>query len=203
MSRSDALIPEAQLAEIVTALYDDAQAKNWTHLSPSDRSRAYSAWVEDERVGGVLTQYMTPEAARAWIKDGPMKEYGRALRGAGRYARFGRSGGTTAEDIIKAALGEDWAVVEGTAGDKPFHAMAVSRAGRPAYVAWGEGRNFKNLIWAALRACVESAAAGHVVVTEPPGVTTPRDVAYLQKAIAARCGLSIHYVREKLGSRKS
>ncbi len=203
MSRRDTFIPEAQLAEVITALYENAQAKNWTYLSPGDRSRAYSAWVEDERVGGILTKYMTPEAARAWIKDGPMKEYGRALRGAGRYARFGRSGGTTAEDIVKAALGEDWSVVEGTVGVKPFHTVAVCRTGETAYVAWGESQNFKNLIWAALRACVESAAVGHVVVTEAPGVTTPRDLANSHKAIAGRCGMSIHYVREKLGSTMS
>lgn len=203
MKRRDALVPEAQLAEIITALYDDAQAQNWTHLSPGDRSRLYSAWVEDERVGAVLTHYMTPEAARAWIKDGPMKEYGRALRGAGRYARFGRKGGTTAEDIIKEALGEDWTLVEGTTGVKPFHAEAIRGNSETSYVAWGESGNFKNLVWAALRSTVESGNAGHVVVTEPPGFTTPRDVAAKQRAIALRCGLSIHYVREQLGSRTS
>lgn len=203
MRRRDALVPEAQLADVITALYDDAHTQDWTHLSPGDRSRAYSAWVENERVGGVLTKYMTPEAARAWIKDGPMKEYGRAIRGTGRYARFGRSGGTTAEDIVRAALGEDWSLVQGTAGVKPFHAEVTNPDGHLAYVVWGESRNFKNLVWAALRTSVESNTAGHIVVTEPPGVTTPRDLADSQRVIAERCGLHIHYVREQFGSRQS
>jgi hypothetical protein len=195
----DTLIPEAQLASVVTALYEEAHAKNWTHLPPRDRSQVYSAWVDDERIGGILTKYMTPEAARAWIKDGPMKEYGRALRGAGRYARFGGSGGTTAQEIIRAALGDGWRLVADSMGIKPFHAQATD-GGTTVYVAWDEGRNFKNLVWAALRASVELGIPGHVVVTEPPGTTTARDLADTQGAIARRCGLELHYVREQFGS---
>ncbi len=195
----DNLIPEAQLARVVTALYEDAHAKDWVHLRPRDRSQAYSAWVEDARVGGILTRYMTPEAARAWIKDGPMKEYGRALRGTGRYARFGRSGGTAAPDIIRAALGEGWRLVKGTAGIKPSHAQATDQSGVTAYLAWDEARNFKNLVWAALRASVELGVQGHVVITEPPGTSTARDLADVHAAIACRCGLELHYVREHFG----
>lgn len=196
----DTLVPEAQLANVVTALYEDAQAKNWSHLPSRDRSQVYSAWVDDARIGGVLTKYMTPEAARAWIKDGPMKEYGRALRGSGRYARFGNVGATTAEDIIRAVLGDGWTLVTGSDGIKPFHAQASDATGATAYLAWDQARNFKNLVWAALRASVELGLPGHVIVTEPPGITTPRDIADGHKAITARCRLGLHYVREQLGS---
>ncbi|MFF8894795.1 hypothetical protein [Brevibacterium casei] len=203
MTTRDALIPEAQRALVVTALYKDAHELNWTHLSTADRSGAYSAWVEDERIGGILTRYMTPEAARAWIKDGPMKEYRRALRGAGRYAQFGTSGGTTADDIVRASLGPEWSIIEGTRGVKPFHAHATDSSGLIAYLAWDESRNFKNLVWAAVRVSVELAIPGHVVVTEPPGGATPRDVVDRQHAIAKRCGLALHYVREQFGSPQS
>lgn len=203
MITRDAPIPEAQRAVIVTALYADAHEQNWTHLSTADRSRAYSAWVEDERIGGILTQYMTPEAARAWIKDGPMKEYRRALRGAGRYAQFGTSGGTTADDIVRASLGPEWSIIEGTTGVKPFHARVTDESGLTAYLAWDESRNFKNLVWAAVRASVELDIPGHVIVTEPPGVAIARDLADRQRAIAKRCGLGLHYVREQLGSPRS
>lgn len=194
------LIPDVQLASVVTVIYEDAHAKSWSHLPPRDRSSLYTAWVEDERVGGVLTKYMSPEAARAWIKDGPMKEYGRALRGAGRYARFGGSGGTTALDILRASLGKDWTLIDGTVGIKPFHAQAQDENGVRAYLAWDEGRNFKNLVWAALRASIDLDIPGHVIVTEPQGVTTSRESADIHAAIARRCGLGIHYVREQLGS---
>jgi hypothetical protein len=118
----------------------------------------------------------------------------------GRYARFGKSGGTTAQDIIRTALGAGWTLVEGTSGIKPFHAHAADQNGALAYLAWDEARNFKNLVWAALRASVDLGIPGHVVVTEPPGTVTARDVADGHTAIASRCGLSVHYVREQLGS---
>lgn len=196
------MVPEAQLSEVITALYEDADAQSWSHLSPGDRSRAYSAWVEDERVGGILTKYMTPEAARAWIKDGPMKEYRRALRGGGRYAKFGTAGGTTAADIIAQVLGAQWSVLDGTVGDKPFHARAIGPGGATTYLAWDEARNFKNVVWAALRTSVELGIPGHVVVTEPQGATTSKDIADLHNAITERCDLSLHYVREQFGSKK-
>jgi hypothetical protein len=195
----DTLIPQAQLADVVIALYADAHAKNWRNLPLRDRSQTYSAWVEDARIGGILTKYMPPEAARAWIKDGPMKEYGRALRGTGRYARFGNAGGTTTQDIIHAALGPEWTLVAGSEGIKPFHAHACDDDGAKAYLAWDQSRNFKNLVWAALRSSVALGVPGHVVVTEAAGDTTPRDVAASHEAIAARCRLSLHYVREQLG----
>jgi hypothetical protein len=196
----DNLIPDAHLSGVVTILYDDAHAKSWSHLPPRDRSALYNSWVEDERVGGVLTRYMSPEAARAWIKDGPMKEYGRALRGTGRYARFGRSGGTTVEDILRASLGQDWTLVDGSVGIKPFHAQAESRSGHHAFLTWDEGRNFKNLVWAALRASVDLGIPGHVIVTQPQGATTTRETAEMHAKIAQRCNLTLHYVREQLGT---
>lgn len=195
----DNLLAIGQLDAVVTALYADAEAMDWTHLPLRDRTKAYAAWVDDPRIGGVLNRYMAPEAARAWIKDGPMKEYSKALRGSGRYARYGRSGGTTPDDIVRVALGRDWRVVEGTLGTKPFHAKAANSAGDIVYVAWDEGRNFKNVVWAALRASVEMGLPGHVVVTEPPGTVTPREQSHTYAAMARRCRLDLHFVREQLG----
>lgn len=198
--KRDSLIPEAQLAEIVAALYNDAQAKKWNHLPPRERSRAYTDWVDDPRIGKVLAKYMSPEAARAWIKDGPMKEYSRALRGTGRYARFGNSGGTTSEELIRGALGDSWHIEEGSTGIKPFHARARNADGEVVYLAWDESRNFKNLVWASLRASVDFNIPCHIIVTELPGCATARDVVGSQTAIAKLCGLELHYVREQLGS---
>ena len=88
MSR-DKLLPALLRAQVVKAIYGDADRVGWQTLPLPDRTRAFNEWVEDDRIGGVLTQFMTPEQARSWIKDGPMKEYARALRGAGRYAAHG------------------------------------------------------------------------------------------------------------------
>jgi hypothetical protein len=200
MNRSNQLVPREQLSTVIAALYEDAERLDWETLSPADRTKTYSRWVEDARVGGVLTRYMTPEQARAWIKDGPMKEFSRAQRGAGRYARFGRPVGTTATDVVRHALGGDAMVSSGTEGVKPFHCLAEIGT-RTAYVTWGEARNFRNLLWAALRAAVTDGLESHIVVTEPPDHPTSTDGAQQHKALAARCGLSVHHMRERVAAR--
>lgn len=195
------LVPTDQLAAVVRAIYSDADARDWDALAPSDRSRAYAEWVEAPLIGGVLTRYMTPEAARAWIKDGPMKEYARANRGVGRYAEFGRSGGTTATDVVAAALGPGASLVAGTEGVKPLHCIGLDPDGQPAFITWGEARNFRNLVWAALRSAVDDGLDCHVVVTQPPGHVTTTTDAKMHRAVADRCGLHLHYMREVLGTR--
>jgi hypothetical protein len=197
MSR-DRLLPAGQKAEVIAAIYADADRQGWRTLSLKDRSRIYSSWVDDPRIGQVLTQYMTPEQARAWIKDGPMKEYGRALRGAGRYASFGRQGGTGPQDVVRHALGVDASVIESSLGTKPLHCLAQVGDAQ-IYVAWGEGSNFRNLVWAALTASVDGGVPAHVVILEPPGVTTLNDEIRRQRAIAERCGLRVYHMREVLG----
>lgn len=198
MSR-DELLPRDIRADVVTVLYADAERIGWQTLSLADRSRAYSSWVEDPRIGGVLTRFMTPEHARSWLKDGPMKEFGRALRGAGRYAAHGRKGGTGPADVVWHAFGPDCHIVDGSLGSKPLHCM-VEIEGENAYVTWGEAPNYRNLLWAALRASVDDGVEGHIVVMEPPGLATPGDEAKRQKALADRCGLHLHHMREILGA---
>jgi len=196
MSR-DRLIPEPQLATVIRALYAAADRLQWDTLPLAERSRTYSAWVEDPNIGGVLTRYMTPEAARSWIKDGPMKEHSRARRGAGRYARFGRAAGTTAVDIAWHILGRGTKIVAGSEGVKPFHCR-VELADHEVFLVWGEARNYRNLLWAALRASVRDGIDAHIVVMEPPGQPTPADDAHFHIAVARRCGLAAHHMREHL-----
>lgn len=200
--RRDALLPDEQLSLVVTALYADADHRGWDTLPLADRTRAYGDWVEDMHVGGILTKYMTPEAARSWIKDGPMKEYSRAARGTGRYARFGRQGGTGPNEIALTVLGQGARIVVGSVGVKPSHCLAITPAGETVYLAWGETKNFRNLLWATLRASVESGHDAHIVVMEPPGRATTTDEIQAHKALAARCGLGIHHMRERLGENR-
>jgi hypothetical protein len=203
MKRRSSILPADQLASVVMALYDDADRAGWDTMAPADRSRTYTQWVEDPRVGGILARYMSPENARAWIKDGPMKEYGRASRGAGRYAQFGRQGGTGPTEVTRTALGATAEVVPGTEGVKPFHCLGRTSAGDVAFIAWGEARNFRDLVWAALRASVQDSVPAHIVVVEPPGLVTLSADVKIQQAIANRCGMTLHHMREVLGSRPS
>jgi hypothetical protein len=200
--RSDAAIPAAQLQAVVLAIYEDADAANWLTLSPQDRSGWYGRWVNDPRVGGILKRFLTPEAARSWIKDGPMKEYANATRGTGRYAAFGRTGGTGPSEIAVAVLGSDAAVDPESVGVKPPHCEATNADGTRSYLAWGAPSNFRNLLWAALRASVLGGMAAHVIVLEPPGAKTAQATATEQAALAQRCGIGVHRMTERLGTRK-
>lgn len=200
--RSDAAIPAAQLKTVVLAIYRDADAAEWLSLSPQDRSAWYSKWLDDPQVGGILQRFLTPEAARSWIKDGPMKEYVNARRGMGRYAAFGRTGGTSHSDIALAALGPGAVVDQTSIGVKPAHCEATDESGTRNYLAWGAASNFRNLLWAALRASVLGGMQAHVIVLEPPGATTPTASARGQKALADRCAVGLHYVTEIIGDKR-
>jgi hypothetical protein len=202
MSR-DKLIPAKQLATIVTALYSDADGRDWAHLPPQEHTRLYRDWVDDPRIGKILTTYMTPEQARSWIKDGPMKEYANARRGVGRYARFGRQGGTNASDIATAALGPGAKVVDDSEGVKPPHCQAEDATGATSYLTWGPATNFRNLVWAALRTAVAANLPSHIVVLELPGHDTPTSDRTFHTNIASRCQLHLHYLPEVLGQSRS
>jgi len=202
-SKRPSLLPEKSLAAVVTAIYQDADAGGWDTMSPTDRSDVYDRWVDDPRVGAILTRYMTPEQARSWIKDGPMKEYNRANRGMGRYAEYGRTGGTGPADIVRTTLGPGAVIVANTQRVKPFRCLAETDNGNRVHVVWGEAHNFRNLLWAALMGSVRDGLDAHVVVTEPPGHITPTNEITTQRALADRCGLRLHHMRETFGKRRS
>lgn len=195
----DRLLPAAIRAEVVQALYADANQLGWTTLGPKEKTAAFNRWVDDARVGGRLTGYMTPEQARLWIKDGPMKEYARAMRGTGRFAEYGRQGGTSPQDIVNRALGPG-AQIHGTIGTKPPHCHASASDGTTAYVTWGDNGSLKHLLWAGVRASIEHDLTGHIVILEPPGTVTPTATKDEHTAITDRCGLKLHYLREVLGN---
>ena len=198
MSTRDKLLPPAVREQVVRAIYADADRLGWQTLPLANRTATFNRWIEDERVGAPLTRFMTPEQARSWIKDGPMKEYGRALRGAGRFAEYGRQGGTGPIDVVRHALGPSATVVEGSVGSKPLHCVGESN-GTTAYVAWGDNSNFKNLLWAALRASTLDGLDAHLVVLEPPGTASPPELVKEQQKLAERCALTVHRMREVLG----
>jgi hypothetical protein len=199
MSARDRLLPAAIREQVVRAIYADADRLGWQTLPLADRTAIFNRWIEDGRVGGPLTRFMTPEQARSWIKDGPMKEYGRALRGAGRFAEYGRQGGTGPVDVVWHALGPTAIVVDGSYGSKPLHCHGKID-GTTAYVAWDHSRNFKNLLWAGLRASALDGLDAHLVVLEPPGTASPSELVKEQQELAERCGLTVHRMREVLGT---
>lgn len=204
MSRYDSRrVPQEQIDSVVKALYADADRLGWEHLSPQQRTAQYDQWVTNPAIGGVLTTCMSSENARSWIKDGPMKEYGRARQGAGRYARFGSADGPTAGQIAAHALGAGAVVVDGSVGVKPFHCVATASGDRPTYVAWGEAKNFRYLVWACLGYLGDNpGAAASVVIMETMADPTTGAEKSRHATIAGRCSIGLKYYRAASPKRK-
>lgn len=189
-------VPKETLDAVVKALYADADRLDWEHLSPSRRTAQYDQWVTDATVGLALTDHMSAENARSWIKDGPMKEYGRARQAAGRYARFGVGQGCDPRQIILHALGQDAGLIEGSVGVKPFHCLATGAGGTTVYVAWGGARQLRHLVWASLTQLAERAVTeASIVVTETMAFPTTDAERARHASIARRCGVDLRYLR--------
>jgi hypothetical protein len=194
-------VPKDQIEGVVKALYAGADRLDWEHLPATNRTSQYDDWVTDPEIGGVLTKYMSSENARSWIKDGPMKEYGRARLGAGRYARFGSAIGPTADDVVKHALGSDAAMVVNSQGVKPFHCLTkVDRT--TTFVVWDAAKNLRHLVWATINHLASNPThEGCIVILE----TLDHPITHAEKTrhqrIAERCSIAIKYYR--VASRQS
>lgn len=188
-------VPKDQIDGVVKVLYAAADRLDWEHLPASYRTAQYDDWVTDHEIGGVLTKYMSAENARSWIKDGPMKEYGRARLGAGRYARFGSSVGPTAEQLVRHTLGSESVVLDNTTGIKPFHCLAKVE-GATTYVVWDAAKNLRHLVWSTLNHLASNPShEGCVVILETLDHPVTRGAKTHHKRIAERCSIAIRYYR--------
>jgi hypothetical protein len=190
-------VPAEQVEAIVKALYADADSLDWEHLPPGRRTVHYDKWVSASEIGAVLNLYMSSENARSWIKDGPMKEYGRARQGAGRYAKLGSAQGTTPEQIANHALGATASIAEGSMGVKPFHCVATTSLNSArTYVAWGAAKNIRYLVWACLNYLADNPDHdATVVITETMANPTTTAEKTRHSRIAAQCSLGLRYFR--------
>jgi len=182
----------------VPLLYRDAARLDWQHITDAERSRQYAAWLADEDVGAPLIGLLGREGARVWMKDGPLKEYSRALAGVGVYARYADQASVGPDALVEAALGDEWRVVADSFGIKPLHCL-VEREDERTYVAWGPARDFKHLIWACLRALDANTASAKVVVLESVERPTPYAARNFHHRIARRCGLEALHLNQGRG----
>ena len=180
-------------------LYRDAAQLGWQHITDAERTRQYAVWLDDADVGSTLTELLGREGARLWMKDGPLKEYARALAGAGPYARYAEQRRPGEEPVIHAALGVDWVPVANSFGIKPLHCLA-ERGDERSYLAWGPARDFKHLLWACLRALDAGVAlTAKIVVLESLEDPTPSAIRRAHQRIARRCDLQVGHLDIGLG----
>jgi len=187
-------IPEAVEREIVTILFAEAEQLKWEQLNARERSKQYQSWLSRSDVGDRVASFMTREAARVWIKDGPMKEYSRALNGLGKHADLISSQRAQAPDFVRFAMGADWEVAPNTQEIKPLRVTVRNRRdGRHLVFAWGPARDFKHLVWAALSGS-RDPAEWMLCVVAPLVDATPNNVVSKHQRIAQRCGLLVKHV---------
>jgi hypothetical protein len=190
-------IPSQVREEVARVLYRRAGELDWDLMADREKTAQYRRWLDDASVGGVLTQHVDPQAARLWIKDGPMKEYDRALEGFGVFARFVTARFAPHADLIHVALGDQWKLAPNSVGEKPMHCLATDGVTR-RYVCWGRPDKISDLIWDAVKVAVKSEQRPLLVVSLRDGVEVTGEERRWHQAIASHCQLDIRHMRRKL-----
>ena len=186
---------EKHLVRVVRKLYEDAQRIDWEHITLSNKTTRYASWLDDPEVGGILDQWMSPEEARVWIKDGPMKEYARALAGFGAFAHYLEEHPRGPSAMVRAAFGTSWSPIPGTEGSKPLHCVATDSSKALSFI-WGPSRDFKHLLWAALEA--SDSKTGHdvqIAVFYTVAYPTTTATRAQQIRFGKRCGFSVIHIK--------
>jgi hypothetical protein len=143
-------VPPHLRREVIDLLYSHMDRLRWDEMTHRDKSDAYERFVTDPEVGGRLAPYLGSDRIRVWIKDGPAKEYGRALEGVGVYASYTTRMYPGPEQFVAQVLGREWMVREGSVDDKPMRCWAETHHGSVRYVIWGPASGLKDLIWQAV-----------------------------------------------------
>lgn len=150
---TDYNIPVQVEAAVLTRVFAQAAEADWLNLQDADRTRLYQEWTDDPEVGGRLVGFVGQAAnVRPWLKDGPMKEYQRARRGVGKYAKYVKKPAATIDEIIEKTLGGEWETIPGSKRQKPMRAK-VRRMGmeeEELHFVAGPAASFKHLVWPAI-----------------------------------------------------
>jgi len=192
-------IREAVLIELIRQL-DEVR---WEELSPSGTSARYSRFVRDENIGRRLAQYMSDAEIRVWIKDGPAKEYRRALEGRGSYAQYTSRAFPGPEFIVHATLGKGWRLVDNSVGEKPMRCRA-QLGDQAQFLIWGPTKSLKDLVWQASVTLAENPhTAITLVITRPSAARLDGDAWALAEKLSKVLDVECKQVTYAVGRKSS
>lgn len=140
-------LPSRVRDEVLAELARQMDAIRWEELSSVEASQMYDRFMKAPRIGGRLADFMSPGKIRVWIKDGPAKEYRRALEGKGYLAPYTARAYPGADAIVRSALGSGWTPRTDSIDEKPMRCFAVDEDGRSVFIIWGPATSLQNLIW--------------------------------------------------------
>jgi hypothetical protein len=200
-----AKVPNDVRNEVIGEIVRRLDAARWEEVSSSAASEMYDRLVKDPQIGGRLVVYMPADKVRVWIKDGPAKEYRRALEGIGPIAPFTKRTYPGPESVVRLALGDKWLPKPDTIDEKPMRCFAEGPNGQSMFVIWGPLSALQGLIWnSCLIRAADSSKPITVVVTKPNSAPLPADDWKLVKALChivdANCKQVTYAVSRKPGS---
>ena len=186
---------DKHVARVVQHIYADAQRLDWEYRSQREHTEQYARWLADPHVGGVLSEWMSPEEQRVWLKDGPMKEFARALAGEGPFATYLSEHPRSPRVVVTRVLWHGWQPIAGSNEVKPLRCDA-SNGPQTVHVVWGPAKDFKHLLWAALEAWDASAKSSlRIAVFDTVSSPLPRQERDRLQRIGARCQFEVVFVR--------
>ncbi|GGP50225.1 hypothetical protein [Saccharothrix coeruleofusca] len=190
-------MPKELRESVIRELYRQVGSLDWEGISSRERTAYYTRWVEDEAIGGVLADYYTAEGMRVWIKDGPLKEYARALENVGPYAMYATKRLSPPNEFIVEVLGDTWRIRPDSIREKPMHCIATDGQ-QDRYVCWGRPRTFRDLLWAAVNYAVTTPSKPLIVVyiTDDTVIEERQKLQHVR--IAKHCSLDLAYVHRRL-----
>ena len=190
-------IPKEIRDSVIRELYRQVGSLDWEGISTRERTAYYTSWVEDEAIGVELADYYTAEGMRVWLKDGPLKEYARALENFGSYAEYATKRLSPADEFVTEVLGDAWKIKPGSIREKPMHCLVTNQK-RERYVCWGRPRTFRDLLWAAVNNAVSAPIKPLIVVYVTDDSVVEEQQKRQHELIAAHCSIDLAYVRRRL-----
>ncbi|OXM49322.1 hypothetical protein [Amycolatopsis alba] len=190
-------LPSDLREKVCRELYRQVHVLDWDSMSDQQKTEQYSLWVDDPAIGGELADHFTAEGMRVWLKDGPMKEYARALEGVGSYAGYAMKRFVDIGETIREALGPEWRTVPGTLAEKPMH-VNITNGPTTRYVCWGQPHTFRDLLWAAVRQAIVTPTTPLIAITMREDRSASEDDQAFQDKVAAHCRLDLIRVTRRL-----
>lgn len=167
-------VPADVRSEVIGEIVRQFDAARWEELSSHEASEMYDRFVKDPKIGVRLSTYMPADKVRVWIKDGPAKEYRRALEGIGPVAPYTKRAYPGPESVVRLALGDQWSPREGAIEEKPMRCFADDQDGHSMFVIWGPFSALQGLIWNSCLIRAEHPSQPiTVVVTKPKSASMP------------------------------
>jgi hypothetical protein len=73
-------VPKHIREELSQIIWKEADELDWIHLNIHEKSGQYKIWAKDERIGQILSRYMSVERVHPYIKDSLLKPYAKSKK---------------------------------------------------------------------------------------------------------------------------